>query len=104
MVSAVTAAQPAAEGQATKSAPEPAGNHIGTYRDARPGEPFSLGGKYVYSLRRSILSHPTQRRVQRMCGAAGAIHSRSLRQIPRHGALDDHNNLFAGASPRLGVL
>jgi len=34
---------------------------MGTYRDARPGEPFSLGGKYVYSLR-SIDSMPSHRK------------------------------------------
>ena len=45
-----------------------------------------------------------QRDVQRMCGAAGAVRFRSLRQIPRHRALDVGDDLPAGASPRSGVL
>jgi hypothetical protein len=61
MASVVMAAQPAAEGRAAKSAPEAAEIHIGTYRDARPGEPFSLGGKYVYSLR-AVESKPSGRK------------------------------------------
>src|SRR5438067_8725340 len=39
-----------------------------------------------------------------MCGAAGAIHFRSLRQVSRHGALYGCDDLSAGASPRSGVL
>jgi hypothetical protein len=58
IASAVMAAQPAAEGQAAKSAPE---IHMGTYREARPGEPFSLGGQYIYSLQ-AVESKPSSRK------------------------------------------
>ena len=58
MASAVMATQPAAKGQAAKDAPE---IHMGRYSEARPGEPFSLGGQYVYSLR-SVESRPSSRK------------------------------------------
>jgi hypothetical protein len=37
------------------------GTHLGTYRDAQPGEPFSLGGNFVYSLQ-SVDSRSSGRR------------------------------------------
>src|SRR4030088_3332984 len=58
MASAVMATQPAAKGQAAKDAPE---IHMGSYREARPGEPFALGGQYVYSLG-SVESRPSSRK------------------------------------------
>ena len=53
--------QPSGERQPAKSDPKSAETQMATYKEARPGEPFSLGGKYVCLLQ-SVESKPAIRK------------------------------------------